>query len=122
MWNFKCIRLVSDGCSGQNKNSTIVSAVNFWLTSQANNHIKEVEILYPVTGHSFLLPDRVFGNIEKELRRKEVIVNPEEVYDIVKNYATVKTVGKDVNVLDFKKLNVELVKEVKKMAFPNFKS
>lgn len=45
---YQTIRLVSDGCSVQNKNSTIVSMVSSWLASKANEQIKVVEILYPL--------------------------------------------------------------------------
>lgn len=70
---YERVRLVSDGCAGQNKNSAIIAMISLWLYSYAPHHIKEVEIIYPVTGHSFLPPDRVFGNIEKEFRKPEVI-------------------------------------------------
>ena len=51
---YKRVRLVSDGCSGQNKNSAIIAMLSFWLDSHAPDHIKEIEIIYPVTGRSFL--------------------------------------------------------------------
>lgn len=74
---YEIVRLVSDGCAGQNKNSAIIAMISMWLDSHAPNHIKEVEIVYPVTGHSFIPPDRVFGNIEKVFRKSEVILSPE---------------------------------------------
>lgn len=63
---FRTIRLISDGCSGQNKNSILIAMCSMWLMSKAPPHINEIEIDYPVTGHSFLPPDRVFGMIEKK--------------------------------------------------------
>lgn len=118
MTGYSTLRLVSDGCSGQNKNSTLMTMVSTWLVSQnANQSIKEVEIVFPVTGHSFLPADRVFGNIEKELKRKEVLVNPKEVYDIIKKYAKIKLVGTDVKVYDFKKAKETIIKEVQKWHF-----
>lgn len=74
--------------------------VSFWLDSHAPDHINEVEIIYPV--HSFLPPDRAFGKIEKVLKQSEVIQNPDEVYEIISNFSSVKIVGKDCSVLDFK--------------------
>lgn len=54
------VRLISDGCGGQNKNSTMVAMVAVWLLSAPEN-INRVEIIFPVTGHSYIPPDRVFG-------------------------------------------------------------
>lgn len=54
--------------------------VSLWLASKADEHVKEVEIVYPVKGQSFLPRDFVFGNLERDLKKKEVIVNPHEVY------------------------------------------
>lgn len=99
---YEKVRLVSDGCAGQNKNSAILAMVSFWLDSLAPDQINEFEIIYPVTGHSFLSPDRVFGNIEKVLKQSEVIQKSEEVYKIISNFASVKIVGKDCSVLDVK--------------------
>lgn len=44
----------------------------------------------------------MFGNIEKMFKRFEVIPNPEEIYKIISEFASVKIVGKDLNVLGFK--------------------
>lgn len=91
--------------------------VSSWLVSDNTNPaIDEVEIVYPVTGHNFLPPDRVFGNIEKALKRKEIIVTTKEVYDIIRQHATVKIV-EDVKVFDFKKGKEDAIKEVKNWHF-----
>ncbi|CAG9838697.1 unnamed protein product [Diabrotica balteata] len=72
---YKTIRLICDGCGGQNKNTILISMVAYWL-SKAPGNIKEVQLVFPVTGHSFIPPDRVFGNIEKEIKKQENIVSP----------------------------------------------
>lgn len=64
--NYTNVRLISDGCGGQNKNSIFIGMCSFWLVAVAPPHIQEMEIVYPVTGHSFLPSDRVFGFIEKK--------------------------------------------------------
>ncbi|KAE9525019.1 hypothetical protein AGLY_015069 [Aphis glycines] len=82
MTNFTRIRLVSDGCAVQNKNSSIVAMVHAWLLSdKAPQHIEEVEVDFSITGHSFLPADRVFGIIEKKLLKFETIAKPETVKD-----------------------------------------
>lgn len=93
------IRLVADGCSGQNKNSTMLAMCCRWLLD--NRHIKKIELVFPITGHSFMPPDRVFGNIEKKIRKKEVIVKPEEYIDFISEHATVTSLS-NILVYDWK--------------------
>ncbi|XP_039278564.1 uncharacterized protein LOC120350175 [Nilaparvata lugens] len=50
---YKKVRLISDGCGGQNKNSILVAMCHSWLWCFAPNNIEEVELVFPVTGHSF---------------------------------------------------------------------
>lgn len=82
------LRLVADGCGAQNKNSIFIGMCCVWLQNAPSN-INNIELVFPVPGHSFLPADRVFGNIERELKRKEVIVEPTEYHDIFKKYGTV---------------------------------
>ena len=83
------LNLICDGYAGQNKNSMFIAMLNSWLLTKAPDHIRDIEVVYPIIGHSFLLPDWVFGNIERKLRRMEMISNPEEVLDIIRQHATV---------------------------------
>lgn len=58
---------------------------------------------FPITGHSYLPSDRVFGHIEREVKRKEVIIQPQEYHNIIANYATLILMGNsDCKVLDWK--------------------
>lgn len=88
MKNFSTLRLIADGCGGQNKNTTLITMLMKWLFS-INKHIKTVEIVFPIVGHSFIPPDRVFAQIEKKIRRKEVIVQPEEYVNFIEENFTV---------------------------------
>lgn len=83
------IRLVSDGCGGQNKNTTMITMLFYWLTNNAPPQVKTIELLFPMVGHSFLPPDRVFARIEKTIRKKEVIVNPADYLQIFAEHGTV---------------------------------
>lgn len=65
------IRLCADGCGGQNRNSTMVAMCIYFLVKNAPEHIKEIELVYPIRGHSFLPSDRVFGTIEKKLKKNQ---------------------------------------------------
>lgn len=94
------IRLVADGCGGQNKNSILIGMCCKWLVE--NIDVKVIEIIFPVTGHSFMPADRVFGIIEKKLRRNEVILDPKEMSDIISDNATLRKIGVDCPVYDWK--------------------
>ncbi|CAG4960948.1 unnamed protein product [Parnassius apollo] len=63
------VRLVADVCGGQNKNSMLLCMLSRWLLD--NTSLKKIEVVFPITGHSFMPPDRVFGNIEKVLKNKK---------------------------------------------------
>ena len=102
MNKYEKIRLIADGCGGQNKNSIFVAMCSFWLGTLAPNHIKEIEVVFPVTGHSFLPPDRVFGLCEKKIRKLEVIATREEIYDLIAENASIKILGKYCEVADFR--------------------
>ena len=90
---FKRIRLMADGCGGQNKNTIFVTMVMYWFSLYAPPNIEEVALIFPVTGHSFIPPDRVFGLIEREVKTNEIIVNPEEMLKIIANYGEVINVS-----------------------------
>lgn len=60
------------GCGGQNKDSMLVSMGKKWF-SVAPRNIKKVEFISPVTGHSSLPPGRVFGQVEKFVRKQPVL-------------------------------------------------
>ena len=87
------VELFCDGCPGQNKNSTIICMLGYWLQTQAPPTITEVKLIFPVVGHSYLPPDRVFGRIEKEVRRKEVIVKPEDYYLLFEEQGKLQKLG-----------------------------
>jgi len=65
----KKIRLFSDACASQNRNSTVVAVCHYYCNVVNSNMI--VEHYFPIRGHSFLPADRVFGRIEKVFRKVE---------------------------------------------------
>lgn len=98
------VRLCSDACGGQNKNmSLIYMACHFLSSVRAARQVKNIELVFPVRGHSFLPCDRLFGLIEKEVRKCEVILSPQGYYDIFQKFAQVIKVRDDVEVRDLKK-------------------
>lgn len=62
------IQLYCDGCPGQNKNITVLGMLCKFLSESRS--CKKITINYPVVGHSFIPPDRVFGRIEKKIKKR----------------------------------------------------
>lgn len=60
-----------------------------WLYYEAPRHVKKVEVIYPIVGHSFIPPDRVFAKIEKVLKTKEVVTFPTEYVPVLEENGTV---------------------------------
>lgn len=114
----KTVRLVCDGCGGQNKNSIFIGMLCFWFATLAPEHIQQVEVIFPIVGHSFIPPDRVFGNIEKEIRRISEITSPEAYENIIKKRAKVLKLGQhDYKVLDWKSETQKILKSTAQWHF-----
>lgn len=117
MSSYKRIRLVSDGCGGQNKNSTLVAMCHTWLGQFAPGNIEEIQLIFPVTGHSFLPAHRVFGIIERQLKKLEEIIKPSNIIDIISEHSTIKGIGTDCDVADFRTLARTFFKDLKQWNF-----
>lgn len=101
MSKYEIVRLFADGCGGQNKNSTMIGMLMKWL-SVAPNNIREVQLFFPIPGHSFIPPDRVFGRIEKELLTMNTIITPEDYYAVFLKHGKTMKIGEDFQVFDWK--------------------
>lgn len=116
------IRLFCDGCGGQNKNSHIVRTILFWLQSKSPSNLRNITITFPVRGHSFLPADRVFGRIEKDIKRHDVITTVEEYCDIYSRHGKILLLEKDWTILNIKDLEVmykkiEKIQDIKRIVF-----
>lgn len=109
--SIETVRLVADGCAGQNKNTIMLGMLSKWLT-EAPQNIKKVELVFPVVGHSYIPPDRVFAQIEKEVRKHEVISGPQKYIEIISKFSTVNALGTDFEVFDWKTASQEVFKHV----------
>lgn len=90
----KTLNLFSDSCSAQNKNKYMITTLLYYVNYKITIFY-EVNHIFPVRGHSYMPPDRVFGRIEQKLRKKENIVSPNEYYEVFKEQSTVFVYGKD---------------------------
>lgn len=111
------LRLCSDGCGGQNKNIIVISMASSWMKRTAPNTLKTLELLFPVTGHSYIPPDRVFANIEKKIRRKDTIIRPEEYFQIFEESGNVLQLGVDWFAFDWKSACAENIKTTSYLHF-----
>lgn len=68
-------------------------------------------------GHSFLPPDRVFAQIEKMIKKNEVITNPQDYYNIFKEHGTVLKLGSEIIIQDWKEASTEILKGANAMHF-----
>lgn len=77
----------------------------------APQHIKKLKVILPVVGHSYLPPDRVFGNIEKSVRKRNTLVTPDEYYEIFGMLGSVSnTSSPNFPVFDWRKSASEFLK------------
>lgn len=104
------VNLFADGCGGQNKNTIVMSMLAYWLRNEAPRNIQCIELIFPIVGHSFIPPDRVFGLIEKDIKQKPVIVEPTEYEKIIGKYGTVRKLGIHWQIQDWKKATKKVVK------------
>lgn len=116
----KLVRLFADGCGGQNKNSILITMLLQWMSKQDDP--PQIEAIFPVVGHSFMPPDRIFGLIERKIRKLTNILTPEEYLRIINKYSTVRRLGIDCKVFNFKKKCEEVVKKPGNWHFPFMKS
>lgn len=94
------LKLFSDSCSSQNKNFIMMCVVRAFLSqSQCFDRIIH---FFPIRGHSYMPPDRVFGRIEKVLRKREKIVSPVEYHELMGEHGTVKVLNRDWKIYNFK--------------------
>lgn len=79
-------------------------ALAYWLGNDGG-HISRIEIVFPVRGHSRLPPDRVFGRVEQELRRKKDINLPSDYNNVYEQHGLVRQLGRDWQIRAFKEFS-----------------
>lgn len=64
---------------------TLLHYINFKATI-----FKKIKHFFPTRGHSYMPPDRVLGQIEQILRKKENIVSPKQYHEVFEKLCSVK--------------------------------
>lgn len=106
---YRNLDLFCDSCPGQNKNHSMLAFLLRFVNSK-ENIFRRIRIIFPVRGHSYLPPDRVFGRVEKDIKKKEYITAPSEYYNIFQKHGTLKILGKDWQVKDYKNLSKQVLR------------
>lgn len=94
-----------DNCAGQNKNNAII---RFLMGLVENKRFKEVQILYPMRGHSFMPCDRDFGLIKRSLIKYERLYTIDQYINLISEASKIankfSVVKVDQNyIIDYKK-------------------
>ncbi|CAG5026527.1 unnamed protein product [Parnassius apollo] len=82
----------------------------FWLLNKSPTHVKEIQLYFPVQGHSFMPVDHLFGRIEKDVREIPVITTRQEYFEIFSKHDRVCELGKDWCLYDIKGLETNYKK------------
>lgn len=64
-----------------------------YLLQYINNRkqlFEEIKFVFPIKGHSYMPPHRVFGRIKREVRRKEIIQSPQGYCEIIRKFGRLK--------------------------------
>ena len=94
--NFDVLRIYADNCAGQNKNIYIITMLLQWIQQK---WFLRIELVFLVSGHTFLPCDRAFGVISQHLDKSEYICS-------VSRYETlIKEANKDNQYKNKKKKN-----------------
>lgn len=87
--------------------------MSFLLSYIQNSPLFDViEVVFPIRGHSYLPADRIFGHVEKEYRRHEVLKSPKDYQNILNNYGQVKKHGFDWICKDFNIFSKDIFKSL----------
>ncbi|KAK5638653.1 hypothetical protein RI129_012948 [Pyrocoelia pectoralis] len=83
-----------------------------WLHNFAPETMKKIEVTFPVRGHSYLPADRIFGRVEKILRRHAVIKTPEKYWELYSTVGEIRKLGPDWSLFNIKEALGSLKKVV----------
>uniref|UniRef100_A0A1B6D3Y0 Uncharacterized protein n=1 Tax=Clastoptera arizonana TaxID=38151 RepID=A0A1B6D3Y0_9HEMI len=89
----------------------IVGMMSKFLMQDAPATLKIIKIIFPIVGHSFISPNRVFAQIEKDVKKNSTLLTDQDYITIFRKHATVIRLGDNCPVLDWKKAVLEVLKK-----------
>lgn len=81
-----------------------------FLMVDASLTLKIITVLFPVVDHSFIPPDRVFAQIEKNVRKVQYAFNRPGLHQNLKKACHCYSIGDDCPVVDLKNAIFGVVK------------
>ena len=78
---FRDVFLLSDGCTGQNRNWVVVSV----LSALAKDEKMNITHVFPVRGHSYCQCDRNFGLYSRAVKKMETVESVDDYLDIIRS-------------------------------------
>ncbi|XP_065361529.1 uncharacterized protein LOC135955147 [Calliphora vicina] len=114
--NIITLRLIADDSAGQNKNAIIIAMLLKWF-SQAPSSLKQIELIFPIVGHSFLPAHRVFANAEKRIKKIENILFPEEYEKVLTEFGSVLKIIDVCSVEKWKDVSKEFLQPPRRWHF-----
>lgn len=107
------MNVAADGCGGQNKNKIVIGMLLKFLSQDAPRNVKRIVLVFPIVGHSYIPPDRVFGRIETDVKKHTTLLTDQSYIDIFNKYTTVIRLGEasDCPILDWKEATTKFIKE-----------
>ena len=82
---FNTLRIFCDNCAGQNKNLYVLLAA---LRMVHGEQVARIELIFLISGHSFLPCDRNFGVLEKKFKAHNAIHTPERYAEVIAGAVT----------------------------------
>ena len=76
------LKVFCDGCAGQNKNFTVLRYFHYMTVER--KRFKEVTIVFPVRGHSYMEPDKNMGLLPRHSEAE----TPEDYREIMRSART----------------------------------
>lgn len=110
---YRNLDLYCDSCPGQNKNQSMLCLLLRYINSP-KNIFHRIRIIFPVRGHSYMPPDRVFGNLEKKFRKQSQFKSPENYYQHMRNAGKLFIYKKHWRVFDHKSVSNQVMKNLPK--------
>lgn len=91
---YRQLDLICDSCPGQNKNSALVGMLLRYINSE-QCPFQTIRLIFPVKGHSYMPPDRVFGRVERQYRRSQRFITPNSYDKILEKFGIIRRMWKD---------------------------
>lgn len=96
--------LFADSCPGQNKNNALLCMLLQYVNTPSCP-FKEIRVIFPVRGHSYMPADAVFGRLEQQYRKQSSFITPDDYYAIMKRFGYIRKYNEHWRSYDYKHMS-----------------